>query len=120
MGLCDILNQTRRGVMKRIIVLLVALIVVFLVCTAESCGDTATDLSGDNNVYTLAMFNKVKNGMSYSKVDSIMGGGGSQTAETSIGGSTMASYSYQNPDGSNAMFEFEDDALYSKAQFGLK
>jgi hypothetical protein len=81
---------------------------------------TATALSGENNTHTLAQYNKVKNGMSVNKVDKIMGGGGTNSASSKVGGVKVESYNYANPDGSNAEFSFTNGKLDTKAQFGLE
>jgi hypothetical protein len=58
--------------------------------------------------------------MTKDRVVSILGSGGTMTAQNSLAGISTEAYSYQNPGGSNMQLMFQNGALIQKAQFGLK
>lgn len=69
---------------------------------------------------TLAEFNKIQNGDSYSRVKKIVGGDGELLSTYTILDSTYESYAWYGADGiSNAIVFFEGGAVYSKSQYGL-
>lgn len=87
----------------------------------------AVALTGcSSKVVTLDEFNQIANGMSYSDVTTIIGESGTEVssgATPEVPG-VMESvdtkiYSWENPDGSNMLATFQNDALINKAQAGL-
>ncbi len=79
------------------------------------------------NVVTKAEYDRIRHGMSYSEVVSIIGARGEETVSNRMEGvpGVMESiytvmYSWQNRDGSNMNAMFQNDKLMNKAQFGLK
>ena len=70
-------------------------------------------------VVTLAQYEAIQNGMTYEQVAQIIGSAGEEMSRAEMAGFESASYSWQNPDGSNVMAVFSNGALQTKAQFGL-
>jgi hypothetical protein len=73
------------------------------------------------DIVTLAEFNRIQTGMSYSQVVGIIGAPGTEISRSEIGGYLTIMYQWQNEislGNMNAMFQ--NGALVSKAQFGLK
>ena len=68
---------------------------------------------------TLAEFNRIKDGMTYSQVCEIIGVRGTETSRSSLVGITTVMYSWTNDDYSNMNAMFQNGGLVSKAQFGL-
>jgi hypothetical protein len=105
--------------MKRFIL---AILVIGLVGTVlGGCGVVSI-----SNVVSLADYNQIQTGMSYTQVESIIGSPGTETAHTHMDGvsGVMPSiddviYSWQNADGSNMLAMFQNDRLTTKAQAGL-
>ncbi len=76
----------------------------------------------DDKYITLEEFNQIQSGMTYEEVQDIVGSPGTITADSSIAGiRTVIVMWYANPDtGTNANVTFQNDAVVSKAQVGLK
>jgi hypothetical protein len=70
-------------------------------------------------VVTMAQYEAIQSGMTYEQVSQIIGSAGEEMSRAEMAGFESASYSWQNPDGSNVMAVFSDGALQTKAQFGL-
>lgn len=66
-------------------------------------------------------FNQITTGMSYAQAVGIIGGDGELMSQVDIGGYNTVAYSWagQGGLGANAILMFQNDALVSKAQFGL-
>lgn len=70
---------------------------------------------------SLAEFNQIATGMSYTRVAQILGSGGTEMSRTDFGGTSTVMYEWQGSGfASNMNAMFQDGALVSKAQFGLK
>ena len=70
---------------------------------------------------TMDNFNKLESGMSYEEIVAILGAEGEIMSETEVGGIKTAMYMWDaNSFGANMNVMVQDDALISKAQFGLK
>jgi len=77
---------------------------------------------------TLAMFNAIRNGMSYDEVVKIVGDPGTVTSSTEMAGSTIETYSWGSPpkvgarglEAAQLVIVFENRRVYSKSQMGLK
>ncbi|MFW5544102.1 MAG: DUF3862 domain-containing protein [Prevotella sp.] len=81
--------------------------------------DGSTKKENDSYI-TKKEYDKIENGMSYSKVVEIIGSDGELIAESSVAGYTSKSYSWYGVDGiSNANIIFQNGKVASKAQAGL-
>lgn len=76
---------------------------------------------------TKAEYDRIRDGMSYATVVSIIGKRGEELSRSHMGGVpgvmesiTTVMYSWQNVDGSNMNAMFQNDRLVMKAQFGLR
>lgn len=68
----------------------------------------------------LTRFNRVQIGMHLADVRAIIGSPGTLQAQSQIVDTAHEIYIWQNPGGSNAMVQFVDGKVISKAQFGLR
>lgn len=114
-------EKRKKSVFKRVLLLFtvaVALIVIGIVGAAIA--DTS---SGGSSKVTLAEFNKVKNGMSYAEVKSIVGGEGTVSSESGKEGDSdyTVIYDYKGSGdlGANVSFMFQGGKLINKSQAGL-
>lgn len=103
---------------KVIIGVVLAIIIIGSIANASN-GSTSNSNSSSTEI-TLSDFNKVKIGMSYSKVEDKLGKPGTLVSEDKFDGYTIKIYSWDNSDGSNMMLTFTNDELDSKAQAGLQ
>ncbi|MDO4400430.1 MAG: DUF3862 domain-containing protein [Coriobacteriia bacterium] len=70
---------------------------------------------------TMETFNQVENGMSYDQVVEVLGGEGELVSETELAGIKMSIYSWDgNSTFSSCQITFQDGAVSSKSQYGLK
>jgi hypothetical protein len=72
---------------------------------------------------SLAEFEALREGMTYEQVVAVIGGPGELGYESSSGSMTMKGYTWHGTQAvlpGNASISFMDDALTSKAQFGLE
>lgn len=69
---------------------------------------------------TAAAFQQIQSGMRYEQVRAIIGAPGEEMSRMELAGTTTVMYSWANTDGSNMNAMFQNGALISKAQFGLK
>jgi hypothetical protein len=80
-----------------------------------------TDPNTGASSVTLASFNALKDGMSYSEAATILGGPGTEISRSSIANITTVMYSWQaGYNGANMNAMFQNDKLISKAQLGLR
>lgn len=71
---------------------------------------------GGEVIVTQAEFQCVRNGMTYEQVEACIGDPGTMDASAAIpGGGSIVSYSWMNPDGSNAGVTFQDGRVTMKA-----
>lgn len=92
---------------KKIFVLFV------LVAALFGCG------SGGANKITMEKYNQVTTGMTYEQVQGILGEG-TEMSRNEMAGYTTVMYMWENEDGSNMNIIFQNDAVNTKAQFGLE
>lgn len=89
----------------------------------STSSSTTPKKSTNNSTMTKAEFNKIKDGMSYKQVASIIGGKGTIESETGNSGDSDHTIIYTwNGDGSlgaNASVTFQGDKVINKAQFGV-
>lgn len=71
-------------------------------------------------VVTKADFDAIQPGMSYAQVSGMIRSSGEELSRVDLAGHTTIMYSWKNADGSNMNAMFQNDALVSKAQFGLR
>ena len=105
-------------------------ITVVVVVVAATSGNTGSENNSGNtsapqkNSPKISMeeFEKIKTGMSYEEVVSIIGGEGELTSQVDIAGYDTKMYTWQGEGGlgANANATFQNGALTSKAQLGLK
>lgn len=69
---------------------------------------------------TMAKYEKIKNGMSVSEVEEVVGSKGEETSSSSIGSSSYKSYRWKGDKFSFISVRFKDDKVNSKSQYGLK
>lgn len=83
---------------------------------AEEAAPTTPEASGVSK----ASFDSLRSGMSYAQAVKIIGSDGEVMSSTDIGGIETVMYVWKNWDGSNMNAMFQNDAMVSKAQFGLR
>jgi hypothetical protein len=84
---------------------------------------TTTAKADDPGRISLAEFEALTEGMTYEEVVAIIGGPGELTYQSKVGETTMAGYSWKGTAKvmtGNASLSFMDNAMTSKAQFGLE
>jgi len=69
---------------------------------------------------TLDNFQRIKMGMSYSEVVSILGEEGEEVSRSDFAGRTTASYDWKGENLAIVSVVFQNDSLLYKSQFGLK
>ena len=62
---------------------------------------------------------RIANGMTYAQVVQMLGEPGRELSRSDLGGTVTVMYSWQNSNGSNMNVMLQNDAVISKAQFGL-
>ena len=85
--------------------------------SASSGGGTAAD-----RTVTMAEFDRLQTGMSYAEAVSIIGFEGTEVSRSDMAGVSTVMYDWVNPgfSGANMNAMFQDGALVSKAQAGLR
>jgi hypothetical protein len=78
------------------------------------------EISLSNELITLTKFNQIQNGMTIQQIQELIGNEGKLLGSTNAGNISGKVYSWQNPQGSNAIVEFKNDQVVSKSQAGLK
>ena len=76
--------------------------------------------SGGGADISKAKYDKIKNGMSLSEVQDVVGSKGEETSSSSIGSSSYKSYRWKGDKFSFISVRFKDDKVQSKSQYGLK
>lgn len=69
---------------------------------------------------TLRQYNRLQTGMTLPEVVSILGPNGAENARSSVAETVIASYVWQNTDGSNLMITMQGGRLVQKVQAGLR
>lgn len=69
---------------------------------------------------TLAKFKQLKDGMSRSEVERILGGPGEEISRTSGGGVEFSVNKWSGEDYTSIIISFRDDKIMTKSQVGLK
>lgn len=87
--------------------------------SADQLLNIEPEMPQEERLITLDKFNRIQKGMSIAQVEKIFGVSGKVIAENSSGESVGRVYSWQNPEGSNAIIEFKDGQVVAKAQAGL-
>ncbi|MFT9496381.1 DUF3862 domain-containing protein [Anaerosolibacter sp.] len=85
-------------------------LLILIVLVVSACGGSK---------YTLEMFDKIENDMTYEQVIEILGEG-EVLSSTKITDIETIMYGWANEDGSNMNIMLQNDKVISKAQFGLK
>lgn len=75
--------------------------------------------TSDATKITMEKYNQVSTGMSYEDVKNILGEG-EELSSSEVGGFVTVMYMWKNKDGSNMNVMFQNDAVNTKSQFGLK
>jgi hypothetical protein len=88
----------------------------FLVAVAT----TAASANTTNCKITLAQYQSLTSGMSYSKAVTVLGCEGSELSRSEKDGFKTVTYSWEGTGLANMTAMFRNDALVAKAQFGLK
>ena len=81
--------------------------------------EAVQDAVESQRVVTMDEFTRIREGMTYAQVRNIIGAAGTELSRTTMLGTTTIMYSWTNDDFSNMNAMFQNDALVSKAQFGL-
>lgn len=71
-------------------------------------------------VVTRAEFDEIEEGMSYERVEVIIGASGEEVSSSEIAGYKTVMYQWSNPGGGNMNAMFQNGKLVNKAQFGLR
>lgn len=113
---CPVCGRAQKGHGCLVVTLLAIVVMSF-----SSMVLTFTPPQNDEYI-TLDEYNQIQAGMTYEEVREIVGSAGTVSAETSMAGiHTFMVTWYGNPStGSNASITFQNDAVISKAQFGLR
>lgn len=69
---------------------------------------------------TMAQYNQIQPGMSYSEVVAILGRDGEEMSSSDVAGIRTILYGWSNRSGANMNAMFQQDAMVQKAQFGLR
>jgi outer membrane protein assembly factor BamE (lipoprotein component of BamABCDE complex) len=69
---------------------------------------------------TMDQFRQLKDKMSKSEVERILGGPGTEVSSSSGGGMTFSVYKWEGEDYKTVIVSFQDDKVISKSQVGLK
>ena len=69
---------------------------------------------------TMAKYNQLKNEMSKSEVERILGGPGEEVSSSTGGGVTFSVYKWSGENYTSVIVTFRDNKLMTKAQVGLK
>ena len=85
----------------------------------ETVREAVQDAVETQRVVTMDEFTRIREGMTYAQVRDIIGAAGTELSRTTMLGTTTIMYGWTNRDFSNMNAMFQDDALVSKAQFGL-
>lgn len=80
---------------------------------SSSSGGGGADISKDK-------YDKIKNGMSLSEVQDVIGSKGEETSSSTIGKSSYKSYRWKGEKFSFISVRFKNDEVNSKSQYGLK
>jgi hypothetical protein len=80
---------------------------------------TALASSQPESALTMANFNRVRSGMTYSQVVAILGDSGEEMSRVDLAGTTTVMYVWKRWSGANMNAMFQNGRLISKAQFGL-
>jgi hypothetical protein len=112
------LNTANRYVNLLAVILWIVVVIAcgfFLLHNTMPAGDMP------DTTITLSKFEQLQTGMTYKECMNTLGRPGVQQDLTYIrsSGLTITTYLWQNPDGSNAMTEFENGRLTTRAQAGL-
>jgi len=75
---------------------------------------------GTTQVVTSSEYGQLRDGMTYSQVQAIIGAPGQELSRSDLAGIVTVMYSWTNSDGSNMNAMFQNGALVMKAQFGLR
>jgi hypothetical protein len=102
-----------------------SILVILSAIALSSCsGSDLGSVHGGGAKVSLAEFNKISNGMTYSQVTSILGGEGNLQSEVGDAGTQFHTVSYgydgEGSMGANAILMFQGGKLNMKTQFGLK
>lgn len=129
-----IVQKQRNGCVTALAVVggIIVLLFVIGVIGALSMGDDSdgNDTPGGGGFFddvdaadmTLDEFNAISDGMTYAQVVAIVGGEGQVLSESSIAGFHTVMYGWDGAGslGANANVMFQNDAMQTKAQFGLE
>ena len=89
--------------------------------TTKDNTKNVTSTNSKSTKMTLEKFNKIKTGMTYKQVVSIIGEDGKLSTESSYGGQTMKIYYWYASNGiSNATVSFMNNKVTAKSQIGLE
>jgi outer membrane protein assembly factor BamE (lipoprotein component of BamABCDE complex) len=88
----------------------------------SSAPDTAATPSsaGRSPQLTIDKYNQLKNKMTRSEVERILGGPGTEFSSSTGGGVTYSVYKWEGDDYKMIIITFENDKVFSKSQTGLK
>ncbi len=79
-----------------------------------------TNSSDKTSTLTMDDYNRLKNGMSKSEVERILGGEGEQVSSSEIGKYKIETYKWQGENFSFVIITFRNDKVFSKSQANLK
>lgn len=79
---------------------------------------TIDQVSGGN--VTMAKYDQIREGMTLSEVEQVMGQGGEELSRVNVAGYDNVIYAWSNPSGANMNVTFQNGKVYAKAQFGLR
>ena len=104
--------------MKKLLLFGGSIVVLFIIIGLIVGGGKSSG-TGDSGP-TLAKFEQVKNGMSISQVQKIMGSDGKVSVESGSGHEAMKMITWEASFGANCVISFQGGAVSAKAQVGLK
>jgi hypothetical protein len=88
--------------------------------TATVPTTTTSPGSMSNAGVSMAKYNLIKNNMTKSEVEKIIGSAGEEVSSSSGGGYTFSSFKWTGDNFATIIISFKNDKVMSKSQFGLK
>lgn len=125
--ICPNCRKTQSFSITRVTIgVILGLIILFIIGSLYSPMNTnnnynPTKMLNERNCYiTLSQYNKIVNGMTYDEIANIIGCDGTVSSESEIADNKTKIYIwYTKYNDGDAMFYFQNDILYMKAQYNL-
>ena len=100
-------------------IILLSIVMTLTLGLLPGCGARST-ASINTPGATIAKFDAITTGMSYPDVTTLMGSSGEELSRSDLGGFVTIVFSWKNADGSSISVTFENGAVFTKTQSGLR